>query len=231
MYHGNENGGEQPEDWVKDYREKGFHTESILDGLVTGTEKIIEEVKSGLWYTPSDLTLPYAESGWARKEAAQREGEHRLEELRSALRVIEKELARCRKNYETIRHGRGALSSEPVLSSYGEAEMKQRDRLRLVENQKQRLIDSMRRLEAVLVQSRAKKYPGKGRPKDALDAPINLPRQGLPAYPPTPFPPSMPGVPSEGPRPASPPPPPALDAWKGIDRPLPRGPITPGIFE
>ena len=224
MYYGKEEGGQQPDDWVKAYREKGFHTESIFDGLVTGTEKVIQDVKSGMWYNPSDLTLPYAEWGWARKQEAERKGEQRLTELRSALQAVEKELARCQRNVESIGNGKSALNRERAITSLSQAERKQSDQLRLVSKQKQRLIDVMNRLEAILRESRTKKYPGKGSPEDAINRPVVPPRQASPIPPPAPSPPPTggqpappPGIPSTPPPPVVVPPPTGLP---GIVRPV-----------
>jgi len=170
MYSGEEEGGVAPDDHVMAYHEMGLDTDSLFEGLISGTEKTIEDVESGLWYTPQDLSLPYADHGWARKQEMQRKGEERLDLLKRALEAVEKELARCERNLRTILGDRELVNLDATIEKYDRATLAQRDQHYLVKKQKEQLIDVIERLEEVLNEARSRVYPGEGDPEENIQS-------------------------------------------------------------
>jgi hypothetical protein len=175
MYTRKKDGGPQPEDWPREYRERHLHTDSFFAGLIQAAEMTIAKLESNLSYCPKDLTLPLAYHGWANKEEAQRDAEACLANLKGHCPAVEKEIARCKRNLNELASGKASMRSVRARGGFDRAQAAQEGQLRRALEQRRRLTEVIRKLEAVLRKARAKTFPGKGKAEDHLHADVSLP--------------------------------------------------------
>jgi len=104
---------------------------------------------------------PFAEVLYAQKDELAEKVEEEAKKIQPYLRLVEKEIARCRENLEQISAGARSLNREEAKERYAIAKRAQESQYNKAIQQRKRLLDLISRTGKILALARSKNFPGR----------------------------------------------------------------------
>ena len=169
---------------INDLKSAMAYFESTLEHLQQKSKVLPNVEKDG-----SSKCL-FAEDLYADKEEAVLKVTDRLRKIRGYLPLIDREIARCTKNLNTISSDQQKLHDENAREQYKSALHAQQYQYQKAIDQKKLLLELIEHAEQMLKQANTKKYPGKKpekriRPLQDVFSPLIPPAPRMPLPPST----------------------------------------------